>query len=421
MTKGTPGFIGEKLSQALRLRRMKPITLANEIGVTRAAISSYEKGLRAPSYEVMGLICQVLNIPLDFFIKNSTYLPKSEANLFYRSHMAALKMAREAAAEKHKIHFAMVNYCDRFVSFPAPNVPLFNVSSDPTQLSDDEIENFAQKTRKHWGLSLGPISNVIWLLENNGIFVGKFPFNCSKMDAFSQNVEGRYFQVIIGSDKGSAVRQRFDAAHELGHIVLHRKVPKEIVKNFHALLEYQANQFAFEFLFPTPAFKAEAKSCTINEFMHLKRKWKVSIASQVQRASKSDVSSAVEMAPLQRTISRNGWRKNEPFDDEFICEEPRLLKEAFQIILETKTQSPQDIYSNFFLHFSDIEEISGLPEGYLSSFKEVSIVQLKNEVKDQKNIKENRSFEPSSYHSENISLDNKNNVYDFVERFARNK
>ncbi|MDS3860096.1 XRE family transcriptional regulator [Thermosynechococcaceae cyanobacterium BACA0444] len=422
MSKGTPGFMGEKLSQALRLRRIKPITLANEIGVTRSSISAYEKNLRSPSPEIMGQICQVLNLPLSFFVNNSIYLPKSNSPLFYRSYFSKLKMAREAAEEKHRIFSSMVFYLDRFVSFPPSNIPLFDVPSDPTEIDEKQIEEISQKTRKYWGLNLGPISNVIYLLENNGIFVGKFPFGCDKLDAFSQNIEGRYFQIIIGSDKGSAVRQRFDAAHELGHIVLHRKIPKEIVKSevFHGLLEYQANQFAFEFLFPTPAFKNEVKRYSIGEFINLKRKWKVSVASQVQRASKPDIAGVVEMAPLQRTISRNGWRKNEPLDNELICEEPRLIKDAFKIVLETRTQSPQDVYNNFCLHFSDIEQIAGLPDGYLSSFEQEKskVIDLKDEFKTRNTIDIDDPVDFDYEETKNVS-NRKTNVYSFLDAFAQ--
>jgi Zn-dependent peptidase ImmA (M78 family)/transcriptional regulator with XRE-family HTH domain len=423
MINRTPGFMGDKLLQALKLRRMKPTTLAKEVGVTRAAISTYEKDLRSPSPEVMGRICQVLEMPLGFFVNNINYISEPKGAMFYRSYSSTLKMARESVEEKHKIYAAIVAYLGSFVSFPAANVPMFDVPSDPTVLNEEEIEKISQKTRKFWGLSLGPISNITYLLENNGIFVGNFHFNCDKLDAFSQNIEGNHFQVVIGSDKGSAVRQRFDIAHELGHIILHRRVPKEVVKSkdFHALIEYQANQFAFEFLFPTPAFSSEVKRCSINEFIHLKRKWKVSIASQVQRASKSDISGKVEMAPLQRTISRNGWRKKEPLDDELLYEKPHLVNDAFQIILGTKTQTPQDIYNNFYMHFSDIEEIAGLPKGYISSFESSRVVELKDEFKNRVTSRLDNTSDSDREERTDAQSIGKNNVYSFLDAFARKK
>ncbi|MBK8210507.1 MAG: ImmA/IrrE family metallo-endopeptidase [Rhodospirillales bacterium] len=39
--------------------------------------------------------------------------------------------------------------------------------------------------------------------------------------------EGGHPFIFLGADKQSAARSRFDAAHELGHLILHRGVAEE--------------------------------------------------------------------------------------------------------------------------------------------------------------------------------------------------
>lgn len=378
--RGTPGFIGPKLSQARILRRMNVSTLAGVLGLGRATVSAYEKGKITPSPEVMGNICNCLNMPLDFFVSDSSPIPETNTPVFYRSHATSLKLARDSAELKSRILASVAAYLEQYIDFPNINLPKFDLPSDPTTLNEEKIRKIAEKTRTYWGLSLGPISDLVCLLENNGILVGRYPFNCKRLDAFSHYVDNQP-QIIIGADKGSAVRQRFDASHELGHLILHRNIPAKLVKDkdFHQLLEDQANCFAFDFLFPSKAFKAEVRRCSLNEFLRLKRKWKVSVAAQARRASEPDMEGKIAMKTLFQTMGRRGWKTSEPYDDEFICEVPRFMKEGLDLILESNTQSPKDISNYFKMQFSDIEEIAGLPQGYFSNFSQGSVLELKKD------------------------------------------
>src|SRR6185295_3695781 len=106
----------------------------------------------------------------------------------------------------------------------------------------------------------GAISNVTWLLENNGAIITRTCLEANTLDAFSewQTPEGTpYF--ILGADKNVAVRSRFDIAHELGHIILHRNVEAVCIARQadHKLLEQQANRFAGAFLLPEHSFMSD--------------------------------------------------------------------------------------------------------------------------------------------------------------------
>ncbi len=411
MLNGTPGFQGLRLKQSRIIRRKNITALANELGISKATVSAYEQCLRTPSPEVMGKICQVLEFPLDFFLSDPKKIVENDKPAMWRSYLSATQMARSCAAEKCKIFVSIAAYLNQYVNFPPLNLPKFDVPSDPTSISDEDIQHIVKKTRKYWGLSLGPISNIVCLLENNGLMVAKFPFECEKLDAFSVTIDG-YPIVVIGSDKGSAVRQRFDAAHELGHFLLHRNVPKDDLesKKFHNILEQQANYFAFDFLFPTEAFEAEVKRISLNDFMYAKRKWKVSISSLIFNSAKKNFSSPDETRNLFRALARRGWNKIEPFDDEFVCEEPRLIREALQLVLEGGIQTPLDIYKQFDLNFYDIESIAGLQEGYLSSFNSRNTLTLKEKYS---------THPPQSVDATPKSKSS--NVVSFLEAYAQRK
>ena len=62
--------------------------------------------------------------------------------------------------------------------------------------------------------------------------------------------------VVLGSDKGAAVRSRFDAAHELAHLLLHSKFDEKDLKNATRFkqIERQADRFAGAFILPATTF-----------------------------------------------------------------------------------------------------------------------------------------------------------------------
>jgi Zn-dependent peptidase ImmA (M78 family) len=77
--------------------------------------------------------------------------------------------------------------------------------------------------RNLWKLGDKPINDLVNVMESNGIIVGSVELGNIKVDAFCQPRSERSF-VILGDDKKSAVRRHFDAAHELGHLLMHMDI-----------------------------------------------------------------------------------------------------------------------------------------------------------------------------------------------------
>ena len=104
----------------------------------------------------------------------------------------------------------------------------------------------------------GPISNMVLLLENQGADCGTRPTRRGHPGRACHSsllrTGGPY--IVIGIDKGSPARWRFDAAHELGHVLLHAKVRRETLDRpeQHKKIEEQAHRFARAFLLPLASF-----------------------------------------------------------------------------------------------------------------------------------------------------------------------
>src|SRR3989442_1294175 len=125
----------------------------------------------------------------------------------------------------------------------------------------------------------GPLSNVVALVESHGAWVTTTAL-ADSLDSFSRWHNGR--PVIVEKlDQYSAVRRRFNIAHELGHLVLHWGVSEADMENRDAQkeIERQANQFSAAFLMPAATFGLEFYSTGIEYLSHLKLRWKCSIQS----------------------------------------------------------------------------------------------------------------------------------------------
>lgn len=149
------------------------------------------------------------------------------------------------------------------------------------------------------------------------------------MDAFSEWRNGDESPFILyGADKGSAVRSRFDIAHELGHLMLHRGLDPQTFAEpaTHKRAEMQAHRFAGALLLPKLAFAREVFAATLDTFLRLKPRWRVSVATMIHRAGDLGLVGREQAKLLWIYLNRRGWRKHEPLDDDLPVEAPQLLR-----------------------------------------------------------------------------------------------
>ncbi len=288
-----------------------------------------------------------LNLPLQFFFRP---MPASRdlSAVFYRSMSAATKMARLRAERRLGWFKNIAFYVRRFVQLPAVNFPPALTVRDPASITKEIIEAKASEARRFWKLGNGAISDLLLLLENNGALATRGELATEYLDAFSQWLrEEDTPYLFLGDDKLSAARSRFDAAHELVHLLLHRGLSPEQIQRpeIHRLVESQAHLFAGAFLLPAETFAADFEGANLEVLRLLKAKWKVSIGMMVMRAEQLNFISDQQAQRLWRSYSRRGWRTHEPLDNEIPLERPRVLRRAIELVVDSGVQSKAEILS----------------------------------------------------------------------------
>ncbi|NED96102.1 ImmA/IrrE family metallo-endopeptidase [Phytoactinopolyspora alkaliphila] len=270
------GFDGRRLSLARRLRGMPRTMLAARTSVTAASITQFERGTR-PSDAVLAELALALGMPAEFFRPGRPIeqVPASAAH--FRSLRATPAASRDQALAFAEIALAVVDVLEQYVDLPAVTDIVDPVHEEPTP---DEIVATAARTRARLGVDPGPLPHSVRLLEAHGVVVLRLPPEIdTKVDAFSTEAGHRPL-VLLSPAKDDRARSRFDAAHELGHLVMHHDVEPGS-----KITERQADQFASEFLAPTAELEPDLpRAVEWDALLHAKTKWGVSLAALVYRA-----------------------------------------------------------------------------------------------------------------------------------------
>lgn len=318
-------FDGTRLTVARRLARMTKTQLAREVQVTPTAIGQYEKGLSKPTHTVLREIALRLGLPREFFgaSKPLTLLPASGAH--FRSLRATSASAREQALAYGELSLELIDVLGEYVHLPNVVLPELEL---PDQLTEDAITSAARATRELWGIATGPVPSVVQAMEAHGIVVLRLPEDTDKaVDAFS-TYSGARPLVFLSPLKNDRARSRFDAAHEVGHLVLHPDTEPGS-----KVVEGQANAFASEFLMPRDEIATQLPRRIDWPVLHdLKRHWGVSLRALVYRAHALGRMSEASYRRANQQLSI--WGNPEP-GQLGPAETPRLLGMARQA-LETE-------------------------------------------------------------------------------------
>jgi Zn-dependent peptidase ImmA (M78 family)/transcriptional regulator with XRE-family HTH domain len=361
-----------RLRDARIAKRLTQTELAARVGVTRQAISGFEQGQVNPEPTTMGRIATEVAQPLSYFLASDPPVFGNLSPRFFRAIGPDTKR-RNLACDVLSTWLAQTaKYFDQFVNYPPLNLPVADTPKGPDgRYQSDEIEIAAEQTRTTWGLGQGPISNVVTLLENKGVIVSRYVIPDENVEAFSFWNGGKAF-VFLASQKDSACRSRFDTAHELGHLVLHRWIGPEELENPKTLklIEREANHFAGAFLMPQKSFPCEVYTTKLDAFVALKHRWKTAIQAMVYRCKELDVIDEDQYTNLYKQISWRRWRTREPLDESIPLEEPRLLGRAVELVLSSGSQTSDDISAAVQINRRDIEQFCNLPKGALNT-KEV--------------------------------------------------
>ncbi|MGF1611977.1 MAG: helix-turn-helix domain-containing protein [Kiloniellales bacterium] len=363
----TPGFVGQRLTEARQARGISATDLAAMVGVSVQSISKYEHGHQTPKIDVFHALASALKMPRPYFL-----LPMAssgdEAPVFWRGRLSAPTVMRNRAAVRLEWMKAVVDYIATYFELPPLNIPRVEVPS-LAALDQDFFEQVASEIRRHWDIRPGPMPDVIEKLEANGILVSRIHVIAEKLDAFSQwsNQFGIPF-VVLGRDKASAVRQRFDALHELAHIVVHKNIPQKRLNDpaSYKLIEQQADRIASCLLLPAREFSEELDAPSLDGFLMLKERWGASVGAMIMRCRALDILDEEAARRLWINYNRRGWRANEPLDNKIEKERPHAIRRSFELLMSEGVQSQQEILTALPFPPNDLEEIADLEPGTLT-------------------------------------------------------
>ena len=207
------------------------------------------------------------------------------AAIFFRSLAnAAVKMrVKEKARIRWLQHISLT--LQETLDFPQVDFPEFVERGAYKRLGNADLEHIAETVRRHWRLGESPIPTIVLVAENAGVVVGIDEVGSTKIDG-QGNWSASDFRpyILLARDKYTAFRRQMDVAHELAHLILHRGIDEaELIQNFE-LIEDQAKYWATAFLLPHRSFPAEIVSLSLDGFLALKSKWKVSVGAMIMRS-----------------------------------------------------------------------------------------------------------------------------------------
>lgn len=366
MRNGTPGFQPERLVEARDSRGLTQVALADLMNRTSSSVSRWEAGDQSPEPEALEALAKALNLPVAFFLRARP--GHGPAPMFFRSMATTTQAVRKRTQARLRWAQDISLDLQEWVDLPSPNVPEIGVQ-DHRSLRDEDIEAIANECRTRWSLGNGPIADVLLVLENTGVVVVKEEVGTAKMDGVSNwsMADGRPY-ALIALDKATSVRSRMDAAHELGHLVLHRHLSPKALNSAADFkeLERQAFYFAGAFLMPAESFAAEVWSPSLNALVAMKERWRVSVGGMLMRCSALGMMTEEAEQRLWKYYSARGWRKGEPLDDTLKAEAPRLLARSVRLLIDEGVRSRAALLSDFRLSAPDVESLCGLPRGYMS-------------------------------------------------------
>ena len=344
---------------------MKKRELAVRIGVTERSVSGYESGDQEPEAATLKRISEALRFPEAFFFGDDPEVPTPDVASF-RSLSKMTSAQRDSALGAGAVALLLSQWIEDRFDLPEPDVPDFGrerssplgIQLDscsreseeyPESSASQDPEAAAEMLRAHWGIGELPVKNMIALLESKGVRVFSLAIDAKEVDAFSMWSGGRPY-VFLNTFK-SAEHCRFDAAHELGHLVLHQHAQPQGPD-----LEREANAVASAFLMPRASVLAMApKAASLPSLIKHKKQWAVSVAALNYRLHSLGLTSDWTYRTLCIQIAQEGYRKSEP---EPVMHEKSVVLEKVFAALRDEGMTKASVADQLAISPEEINELT---------------------------------------------------------------
>ena len=331
-------FNPQRLSIARKRRLLNQKGFAELVGVSAHTVSRCEKGLTVPSEETIEQFAKASGFPKEFFYGPNLDEPDPSLVSFL-SQKAMTAATRDAALAAGAIGFMLSDWVEQRFDLPPSRLPDLHLY---------EPEEAATTLRREWSLGEKPISNIVHRLESKGVWILSLAENSKRVNAFSLWRSDRAYTFL--NTMKSAENSRFDAAHELGHLVLHQdgKVTGREAED-------QANQFASAFLMPRADVLAVLPRVHyLEQIVQAKKRWRVSVAALNYRLHKLRITSDWKYRDLCIQISQHKYNVKEPHEIE---RERSVVWQKVMMTLWSEKTTQKDIARQLNLPLSEVNTL----------------------------------------------------------------
>ncbi|MEM7690967.1 MAG: XRE family transcriptional regulator [Pseudomonadota bacterium] len=333
-------FNGQRLTVARQRRGLTGRALSQEADISPITVSRLERGENKPDEDTIQKLSRALRYPVSFFFGDDLDVIETEA-VSFRSLSKMRAVERDSALSAGSIALQVSDWLEERFSLPNPN--FIDLSYE------DNIEAAARTLRDYWSIGVRSIASMIGLLEKHGARVFSLSEATASVDAFSFWRDGVPF-VFLNTFK-TAERGVFDAAHELGHLVLHRHGGTHLSRQ----AEREADAFASAFLMPAEDVRSRMpRRISTDTILKAKKRWRVSAMAMAYRLHKLELLTDWQYKSTCIELSRRGYRTDEP--DGIEREHSRVWKTVFTQLWSEKT-TKQDMAKELALPIDELESI----------------------------------------------------------------
>ncbi|EPP8765400.1 helix-turn-helix domain-containing protein [Acinetobacter baumannii] len=358
--------------------------LAHRLDVTDRTVSNWYNNQEIDE-RILEKAAEILDFPLSFFYGSDVEKIHAES-VSFRALTKMTAKKRDMAISQTILAEMISDWIDQNFELPLPNVPdLHELRSDFSnaitnesidEATDNEVNYYleysypeacADTVRKAWGLGEQPIPNLIALLESKGIRVFSLTDEAQDVDACCRWTSGRPF--IFLNTSRTAERCRFDLAHELGHLVMHKH---GIIEGIH--IEQEANAFASAFLMPRRSLLADPlKIPSLRSILSKKEIWQVSAAALTYRYNKLGIITDWNATSIYKQLAQRG-RNNEP--NPIAHESSLLLDKVFKVLAQENFDLSK-LTNDLCL---TLEEISNLTFNLVSKYQNLEALRRRSQL-----------------------------------------
>ena len=274
--------IGVNLRRFRRLEKWTQQYIAEKAGISRVAYRNIESGIAEPRSSNLHALAQALDVSV---FDLTARIPKLES-LRFRSFKS---LTAQEKAEREQIIVEVATWLNDFNDLENMLDERLIYQFKSMEFSHSTPEEAAGKARNKLELPCEKcIPDVCELLEQAGVKIFLLKSTMNRFFGLSVGESDNGPALAVNTDDSIPVERRiFTAAHELGHILLHRDsyISDQVQEN--QSQENEANSFAGYFLMPQDGFlqvwNENRGLHWVDSVLHTKRRFRVSYKTVLRR------------------------------------------------------------------------------------------------------------------------------------------